>query len=131
MNQVFRVLLRHYILVFFDDILIYSTSLMEHITYLCVVLSLLRDNKLFANCKNCCFDKRELDYFSHIIFGNGVADDLEKVRIMGEWSVQKNVKELRVFLGLMGYYRRFIKDYGKIAAPLTLLLRKDAIVWSQ
>lgn len=93
-----------------------------------MVLSLLREHKLYANKKKCCFVKKELDYLDHIISELGVAADPEKVRIMREWPISKNAKELSGFLGLTGYYRRFVRDYGKIAAPLIQLLWKDAFV---
>lgn len=117
MNQVFRPYLRRFILLFFDDILVYSPDLDTHRKHLAVVLDTLRENSLFANKKKCVFVKERVEYLCHWICSEGVEADAWKIRAMLEWPLLKSVKELRGFLGLAGYYRRFVKDYGSIAAP--------------
>lgn len=96
----FRGLFRRYVLLFFDDILIYSASIIDHITHLRMVLSLLREHHLYANRKKSCFRRQELEYLGHIISGNGVAIDPAKVKVLKEWPDPKNAKELRGFLSL-------------------------------
>ena len=110
---------------FFDDILIYSRSLEDHTKHLALVLGLLRTNTLFAKKSKCCFGVQQVEYLGHYISGEGVSTDPRKVEAVKNWLVPKTVKEVRGFLGLTGYYRRFVKDYGKIAQPLTSLCKAN------
>ncbi|KAJ4733316.1 polyprotein [Rhynchospora pubera] len=131
MNQVFKPYLRKFVLVFFDDILIYSTDEESHKMHLSKVLDLLKKNQLFAKKAKCEFDMMELEYLGHIISHKGIATDPSKIEAMVNWPIPKSVKELRGFLGLTGYYRRFIKDYGTISKPLTDQLKKNAFHWNE
>ena len=122
MNDIFKEYLKKFILVFFDDILVYTKTWSEHIQCLSTTLQLLQDNSLVLNHKKCSFGKTKIDYLGHLILVNGVQPDEDKIVAIKRWPRPTTVKELRGFLGLLGYYRRFIRNYGKIAQPLTQLL---------
>jgi hypothetical protein len=129
-NKIFAPYMRKYILFFFDDILIYSKSLEEHVKHLAAVLQVLRDNQLTAKQSKCEFVVPQVEYLRLIISSLGVATNPSKIRDIQSWLVPKNVKQLRSFLDLTGYYRRFIKDYGLICKPLHNLLKKGSFVWT-
>ena len=129
MNRVFKPYLRKFILVFFDDILIYSPSLASHLEHLQVTLHTLRQNTLYAKKSKCMFGVKKVDYLGHVISAQGVATDPSKITAVKEWPTPTTVKQLRGFLGLTGYYRRFVKHYGQISKPLTDLLKKNAFHW--
>jgi len=131
MNEVFKEHLRKFILVFFDDILIYSRSLSDHLEHLKITLGLLKSNQLVVNLKKCIFGESKLEYLGHMISAEGVQADPKKIESMVKWPKPRDLKALRGFLGLTGYYRKFVRDYGKIAAPLTALLKKDAFHWNE
>jgi hypothetical protein len=124
MNEIFRPYLGKFILVFFDDILVYSANINDHLSHLKITLEVLRDHQLFAKKSKCRFGCFEIDYLGHLISAEGVKVDGKKLSAMVEWPKPKSLKALRGFLGLIGYYRKFIKGYGAIAAPLTDLLKK-------
>lgn len=129
MNRVFRPFLRC-VLVFFDDILIYSPDLDTHLKHLGMDFNVMQDNSLKVNMKKCQFAKDRVEYLGHWISTAGVEADPEKVRSMIEWPTPTNVREIRGFLDLTGYYRRFVENYGAKAFPLTRLTRKDAFEWN-
>ena len=130
MNDFFRPLLRRYVLVFFDDILVYSRTMEDHLRHVREVLEILRENELKVKMSKCLWAEPRVEYLGHIISAAGVEADPGKITSMVDWPTPKNPRELRGFLGLTGYYRRFVANYGKIAAPLTLLLRKGGFSWT-
>lgn len=130
MNQVFKPYLRKFIHVFFDDILVYSPTNELHLEHLTLTLETLRKHQLFLKRSKCQFFSNTIEYLGHIISHEGVAADPSKTQAMTEWPIPRNLKGLRGFLGLTGYYRRFIKGYGTIDRPLTQLLKKNNFHWS-
>ncbi|XP_073017749.1 uncharacterized protein [Primulina eburnea] len=130
MNEVFRPYLRKFVLVFFDDVLIYSKNWEEHVQHVESVFKLLQQHQLVLNRKKCKFGLRQVEYLGHIIMVQGVEVDPNRVESVIQWPHPKKIKRLRSFLGLTGYYRKFIKDYGKIARPLTEQLKKNNFGWN-
>ena len=131
MNTVSKPYLRKFVLVFFDDILIYSSDLVTHLSHMKIVLEVLRKNEMYANKKKCSFTKSKVEYLGHIISGKGMEVDPEKIRAIKTWPPPVNVREIRGFLGLIGYYRKFVQHYGTIAAPLTQLLKIGGFKWTE
>ncbi|WVZ26157.1 hypothetical protein V8G54_004701 [Vigna mungo] len=130
MNDIFQGFLRKFVLVFFDDILVYSPSWSAHLAHLETVLHILKENQLYAKLSKCSFGLSQVDYLGHIVSGKGVAMDVSKVQAVLQWPCPQNIKQLRGFLGLTGYYRRFVKGYAALANPLTNLLKKEKFQWT-
>ena len=128
MNEIFKESLRKFVLVFFDDILEYSRTTEEHQHHLYHVLSTLENHQLFANGNKCHFGKSSVEYLGHIISSEGVAADNNKIQVMLNWP-PLSLTALSGFLGLTGYYHRFVANYGSIAVPLTELLKKYNFHW--
>ncbi|GJX55739.1 retrotransposon-related protein [Tanacetum coccineum] len=131
MNEMFAPFLRKFVLVFFEDIFVYSRDMEEHAKHLERVLHTMQSQQLYAKMSKCVFGTTQVEYLGHVISGEGVSTDVSKVKAMQDWPVPVNIKKLRGFLGLTGYYRRFIKNYASISKPLTALLKKNAFKWSQ
>jgi len=130
MNEVLGPYLRKFVLVFFDDILIYSKLWSDHLRHIRAVFTVLRAHRLFLKQSKCSFAERSVAYLGHIISDAGVAMDPAKIQAVQAWPQPRTVRALRGFLGLTGYYRRFINVYGAMAAPLTALLKREAFLWS-
>jgi hypothetical protein len=124
MNKVFMEYLDKFVVVFIDDILVFSRSEEEHEEHLRLVLQKLCEHQLYAKFSKCAFWLKEVSFLGYIITDGGIAVDPSKVRDVLNWSPPKNVLEIRSFLGLAGYYRRFIEGFSKIVKPLTTLLEK-------
>ena len=111
MNGVFWKYLDGFVQVFLDDILIYSKKEREHEEHLWVLFSCLTDNKLYGKLSKCYFFQKEIHYLGHIISGEGIFVDPKKVKAIMEWPMPKNAHEVRRFMGLAGYYRRFVEGF--------------------
>ena len=110
-----------FVIVFLDDILVYSKSEEEHEHHLKMVLQVLREHQLYAKLSKCSFYQKKIHYLGHIISKDGIVVDPEKIEAIREWSVPKNVTKFRSCMGLDGYYRRFIVGFSRIAHPITSL----------
>jgi hypothetical protein len=125
MNNVLRLFLHCFILVFFDDILIYSRTWSEHLRHVRIVLQALLDQQLFVKKSKCTFGTQSVTYLGYVIMIDEVAMDEQRDAAVKDWSVPRSVLAMQAFLGLVGYYCRFIHDYGMIAYPLSNLLCKE------
>ncbi|KAH9778034.1 Endonuclease [Citrus sinensis] len=125
MNRIFQPYLDQFVIVFIDDILIYSKNKEEHETHLRIVLETLRENKLYGKFKKCEFWLDRVMFLGHIVTKDGISADPAKVEVIVNWERPSSVTEVRSFLGLAGYYRRFVKEFSSIAAPLTNLTKKN------
>jgi hypothetical protein len=126
MNHVLQPFLRQFVLVFLDDILIYNASWTDHMQHLQQVLETLRKHQLYLKLSKCTFAQPSLEYLGHIISDKRVATDPSKIDAMVKWPTPSSMTELRAFLGLTGYYRKFVSKYGILAKPLTNILRLKA-----
>ncbi|KAL5539314.1 hypothetical protein UlMin_045666 [Ulmus minor] len=126
MNRVFRNYLDKFVVVFIDDILIYSKSKEEHEEHLRNTLDTLKKNKLYAKFKKCEFWLEKVGFLGHIVSRDGISVDPSKTEAVSGWSRPKTISEVRSFLGMAGYYRRFVEGFSRIATPLTALTRKKS-----
>jgi len=125
MNHVLRNFIGKFVVVYFDDILIYSKTLDSHIGHVKGVLEVLRREKLYANKDKCIFCTHEVVFLGFVVSSKGVKVDEEKVKAIRDWPIPKNASEVRSFHGLANFYRRFVKDFSTIASPLNELVKKD------
>jgi hypothetical protein len=119
------------VLVFFDDILIYIKSWEDHVQHVDMVLQLLNDQKLYSKPYKCFFGVNEVEYLGHILSHEGFKVDPNNIKAMMDWPIPKTLKNIRGFLGLIGYFHKFVHNYGIIATPLTTLTNMDAFSWTQ
>jgi hypothetical protein len=130
MNHVLRHLIGKFVVVYFDDILIYSKSLEEHATHIREVLNVLRQQQLYANLEKCTFCTPKLIFLGFVVSSKGIEVDDTKVKAIQTWPPPTTLSQVRSFLGLAGFYRRFVKDFSTIASPLHALSKKNApFVW--
>ena len=125
MNRVFQPYLDRFVIIFIDDILVYSGSSEEHSEHLRIVMQTLRERQLYAKLSKCQFWLDRVAFLGHVISVEGVSVDPKKIEAVVNWKPPKNVSEVRSFLGLAGYYRKFVERFLKIATLLTNLLKKD------
>jgi hypothetical protein len=131
MNFVFMAELDKFVVVFIDDILIYSKNVEEDEGHLCIVLQQLRDHQLYAKFRKCVFFLSEVSFIGHVISAEGISIDPGKVQDVLDWRPPNSVHQIHSFLGLAGYYRRFIPNFSKISKPITDLLKKgEKFVWN-
>ena len=132
MQSIFGPHLDHFVIVFLDDILIFSKTLQEHQKHVKKVLELLRENKLYAKMSKCEFFKEEISFLGHVVNGDGMSMEKDKIKAIQDWPIPTTVTGIRGFLGLAGYYRRFVQGFSRIASPLTTLLQTDmAFQWTE
>jgi hypothetical protein len=127
MNHVLCPFLCHCVLVFFDDILIYSKTWTTHLAHVDQVLHLLSQHQLFLKQSKCAFGASEVEYLGHLVGKVGVRVDPKKIESMQDWPHPKTLKILCGFMGFTSYYRKFVNNYGNIVAPLSALLIKNSI----
>ena len=125
MNHVLRVFIGQFFVIYFDDILVYSKNIEEHVDHLKKVLNVLRKEKLFANLKKCYFCMDRIMFLGFVVSGKGIEVDEEKIKAIKEWPTPKSVIEVRSFHGLASFYRRFVKDFSTLAATLTEIVKKN------
>jgi hypothetical protein len=124
-NKVFMEYLDMFNMVFIDDILVYSTSEEEHEEHLRLTLQKLREHRLYAKLSKCEFWMKQVTFLGHVILKGGISVDPSKVQDVLSWKAPTSVDDIHSFLGLAGYYRRFLKGFSKISKPMTGLLEKD------
>jgi hypothetical protein len=125
MNKVFMEFLDKFVVVFIDDMLIYSKSEEEHATHLRLILETLREHQLYAKFSKCEFWLKEVGFLGHVLSARGVSVDPNKITSVMEWEAPTTQIEVRGFLGLAGYYCKFVEGFSSIARPMTQLLKKD------
>ena len=125
MNEVLRAFIGRFVVVYFDDILIYSRSLEDHLDHLRAVFTALRDARLFGNLGKCTFCTDRVSFLGYVVTPQGIEVDKAKIEAIESWPQPKTVTQVRSFLGLAGFYRRFVRDFSTIAAPLNELTKKD------
>ena len=130
MNDTLRPFLRKYVVVFFNDILVYIPSLSSHVEHLEVILSTLSQQQFLLWQSKCVFAQNQLNYLGRIVSTKGVALDPDKVQAMSDWPIPATPTALRGFLGLTGFYHQFIQGYAAVVASFTALLRRDQFCWS-
>jgi hypothetical protein len=114
-----------------DDILVYSKTLEEHVEHLQIVFQILMEHQLFVKFSKCTFAQQQLSYMGHIISQHGVSTNPSKTDAITKWPVPHNFTELRGFLGLTGYYRKFVQHYGALSRALTNLLHQKSFTWTE
>ena len=129
MNDTFRDVLDKFVLCFLDDILVFSRTRDEHLLHVREVLTRLRRQKLYAKLSKCEFMKPQVEFLGHRIGADGLSVSQDKVAAVRDWPAPRDVRDVRSFLGLANFYRKFVKDFAKIASPLTNLT-KTTVAWA-
>src|ERR1700721_1888251 len=132
MHDIFWEVLDKFVIIYLDDIIVYSKTREEHLRHLKIVLNLIKTHKLYVNPKKCEFFVQEIEFLGHIISTNGISMDTRKIKAIVDWPVPQNRHDVMSFLGLANYYRKFIKDFSAIVTPISNLLTKKGIWnWNQ
>jgi hypothetical protein len=124
MNGIFRNYFDKFLIVLWDDILIYSKYEKDHEKRLRMVLQVLKEHRLYAKLRKCSFYERQIHYLGHIILEEGIEVDPKKIKSIEGWSIVRNFLEVRSLMGITSYYRRFVKGFSKIAHPINYLQKK-------
>ncbi|PKU61034.1 putative mitochondrial protein [Dendrobium catenatum] len=130
MTQILKPLFGKFVVVYFDDILIYSRSVEQHLNHIQQVYEILKKEQIYANPKKCTFVTNQVTFLGFIISSHGISADPEKVRAINEWPIPKNIRDVRSFHGLATFYRRFIRNFSTIVGPITDCLKKGDFVWT-
>ena len=125
MNRIFEEYLDKFVIIFINDILVYSSTMEEHELYLKIVLEKLREKKLYAKFSKCKFWLKKVVFLGYVVSEEGIFVDPSKVEIVSQWKQPRNPTKVQSFLGLAEYYRRFVDEFLKIVAPMTALTRKN------
>ena len=126
MNSIFHEFLDNFVVVYLDDIMVYSRNMEDHLRHLELVFGKLKENKLYVKLKKCKFLQSSVEYLGHIVGNNSIKPDKNKVEAIQQWETPRNSKEVMAFMGLANFYRKFVKDFSKITVPLTNVMGKKA-----
>ena len=130
MNSIFQEFLDKFVVVYLDDIMVYSRNIEEHLHHLELVFKKLKENRLYVKLKKCEFLKSSVEYLGHIVGNNSIKPDTNKVEAIQQWPVPKDSKEVMSFMGLANFYRKFVKDFSNITVPLTNIMgKKSKFYW--
>jgi hypothetical protein len=131
MNEVLRPFIGLFVVVYFDDILIYSKTMEDHLKHLSAVFDALHAARLFANMDKCIFCTQRVSFLGYVVTPQGIEVNSSKIATIQECPTPTTVAQIRSFLGLAGFYRRFVRDFSSIAAPLHVLTKRDVpFAWS-
>jgi hypothetical protein len=125
MNAIFKPYLDSFVMIYMDDVMVFSKNPDEHLMHLKLVLQTLKEHQFYIRLSKCTFGKRELEFLGHLLSGTGIKPSPSKVKVIAEWQRPKDLKELRIFLGFTNYYRKFVPNFSRIAQPLNDLTKKD------
>ena len=132
MHHVLRDFIGGFVVVYFDDILVYSRSLDDHLGHLRQVLLVIRKNTIYANIEKCTFCVDNIVFLGFVVGRNGVQVDLEKIKAIQEWPTPKSARNIRSLHGLASFYRRFVPNFFTLASPLNDLVKKNVtFTWGQ
>ena len=130
--DIFRDLLEVCLIIYLDDLLVYSKTKEEHDYHVLLVLKRLREHGLYAKLEKCIFGCNQVEFLSYVISSEGISMDPSKVKTVVEWQTPRSLRDVQCFLGFANFYRKFIQDYSKLVLPLTQLTRKgQSFVWSE
>jgi hypothetical protein len=130
MNDVFQEFLDQFVIIYIDDILIFSKNEEEHKEHVRLVLQKLREMGEYAKLEKCMFYQLQVEFLGYIISGNGISMDPHKVATILDWKIPKTIRDIQCFIGFSNFYRIFIRNFSNITAPLTELIKKDKLQWT-